>query len=451
MSLLLALVAGASIFAWQQYPTLAIGSAYKAKTVCSAIFVSGRDEASVLEEDVHAGHLSRLDPIDIKIDHENRTVTASVYGMVSRTAVFREGIGVTLANDVSVDDLLAEKHPLPAPQLLDPKELWPQGERVDPANLAAIDTIVASAFDEPNPEELLRTRAIVVVRNGRIIAEKYAPGFSHDTPLLGWSMTKSITNALVGIMVRKGVLSLENDELLSLWREADDSRKEITLDQLLHMSSGLEFNEEYGSESDALTMLYRRGDASGFAIDKPLLHTPGSHFAYSSGTTNIICRIIRETIDNDAVYHAFPYAELFHPIGATSAIMERDAKGTFIGSSYMYATARDWARLGLLYANDGVWNGNQRILPEGWVKYSRTLAPAKPNKKHGAHFWLRLADDGDRPDLPKDTFHMSGHEGQFVSIIPEEKLVVVRLGLTLTPGGWKQEKFLARIRKALEN
>lgn len=448
--LVILLIAGLTIFAWLKYPFVAVGSAYKAKTVCSAIFISGRDETSVLNEDVHAGKLSRLDPFDVEINYENRTVTTSLYGMVSRTAVFREGIGVTLTHDVPADDLRAEKRPTPTPEPLDPNTLWPQGERVIPAGLTKIDAVVKSAFDEPNPDDLLRTRAVVVVHNGHIIAEQYAPGFSSDTPLLGWSMTKSVTNALVGILISQGKISLEKNDLLSHWRSPNDSRADITLDQLLHMSSGLEFNEKYEHNNDVTAMLFREGDASGYAAEKQQLHSPGSHYNYSSGTTNIISRVIRETIDNDDTYHAFPYVELLHPIGANSAIIERDEKGTFIGSSFMYATARDWARLGLLYANDGVWNGNHRILPEGWVDYSRTPAPADSDKKHSAHFWLKLAKPEDRPTLPHGIFHMSGHEGQFVTIIPEQKLVVVRLGLTLTSGAWKQEKFVAKILKALD-
>lgn len=444
-------IIGVAYFAWKKYPFLAVGAAYKAKIVCSAIFLSGRDEASVLNEDVHAdsGKLSQLDAFDVEIDYEKRSVTASFFGMVSRTAVYREGIGTTLANDISPDDLRLEKRPTPKPSPLDPSVLWPQGELVHSAGISEVDAIISSAFDEPNQEEPLLTRAIVVVHKGRIIAEQYASGFSPKTPLLGWSMTKSVTNALVGILVRQEIISRDRDDLLSLWRKEGDSRSKITLDQLLQMSSGLEFSEVYEHGTNVTNMLFRQGDASGFAAGKPLIHTPGSHYEYSSGTTNIISRIIREFIDDDMAYHAFPYVELFHPIGATSAIIERDATGTFVGSSFMYATARDWARIGLLYANDGVWIDGLRILPEGWVDYSRTPAPAAIEKNHGAHFWLRFEDLKDLPDLPGGTFHMSGHEGQFVTIIPEEELVVVRLGLTQESGAWKQEDFVGRIREVL--
>ena len=455
------LFTGLSISAWLIYPYLAVGSAYKAKIACSAIFLSGRDETSVLDKDVFAHpdtKLSDLDLFDLKIDYENRSVTASFYGMVSRTAVFREGIGATLANGVSPEDLRAEQRPIAAPVPLDPDILWPEGERVDPADIPELNSVVASAFDKPDPNgEPLRTRAVVVVHDGRIVAEQYAPEFSSETPLSGWSMTKSVTNALTGILVREGKITRESDDILSLWRQPGDSRAAITLDNLLRMRSGLEFREIYDGINDVTEMICRSGDASGYAAAKPLIHDPihdppACYYQYSSGTTNILCLVIRETIADDAAYHAFPYEKLFHPIGAMSAIIERDAKGTFIGSSYMYATARDWARIGLLYANDGVWNGDQRILPEGWVDYSRSPGPAPAEDKgtgalHGAHFWLQLT--ASHKQLPDGTFHMSGYEGQFVTIIPEKKLVVVRLGLTLQPGAWKQEEFVANILTAL--
>lgn len=447
-----------------RYHTLAEeGSAYKAKIAASAIFLSGRDEASVMGKDVYAHKgtsLAQLDLFDLEVDYDNRSVTSSFYGLVSRTAVFREGIGVTLANGFSPEELRAERRPVAAPKPLDPDTLWPDGERVDPAGISALDAEVASAFDEPTPDNLRRTRAVVVVHDGRIVAEKYAPGFSSETPLSGWSMTKSITNALIGILIREGEgkITLKSDDLLSLWRQPDDPRASITLDNLLRMSSGLEFAENYKDGDDVTAMIFGSGDASGFAAAKPLIDKPGFDYQYSSGTSNILCQVIRESINDDVAYHAFPYEKLFHPIGAMSAIIERDAHGTFVGSSFMYATARDWARIGLLYANDGVWNGKQRILPEGWVEYSRTVGPAASKDKesealHAAHFWRRLS--ASENPLPDGTFHMSGHEGQFVTIIPEKKLVVVRLGLSLkkkgdTKGPWSQEEFVAKILRALE-
>ena len=272
------LITGLPVIAWCYYPLLADGSAYKAKIACSAIFLSGRDESSVRETDVfaHKGTiLAPLDLFDLKVDYENRSVTSSFYGMVSRTAVFRYGIGATLAIDVSPEKLRAQQRPVAAPLPLDPGVLWPEGERVDPAGISALDDVVDSAFHEPDQDNLLRTRAVVVVHDGRIVAEKYAPGFSSNTALLGWSMTKSVTNALTGILIREGKITHDSDGLLESWRQSGDSRTSITVDNLLHMSSGLKFAEKYEDGDDVTKMLCRSGSASGYAAAKPLVNKTG--------------------------------------------------------------------------------------------------------------------------------------------------------------------------------
>ena len=275
--------------------------------------------------------------------------------------------------------------------------------------------------------------AVVVVYDGRIIAEKYAPGFTKDTPLLGWSMTKSVTNALVGILVRQGELSLKDVALMPGWQNDDDPRRNITLDQLMRMSSGLQFLEQYEDNitSDVNTMLFTKYSASDYAADKPLEADPDTRWSYSSGTTNIIARIAGEAGPlSRSEWLRFPRKELFDKIGMNSAVIEPDPSGNFVGSSYMYATARDWARFGLLYLNDGIWK-NDRILPEGWVQYSTTPTDhTAPGKAYGAQFWLNYPNPNPRwPYLSDDAFMALGHECQAVVIIPSRKTVVVRLGL----------------------
>lgn len=256
-----------------------------------------------------------------------------------------------------------------------PKTELPTG--VDKVKLAeAMD----KAFSEPDPKKPRRTRAVVVVYDGRIIAERYAPGFSQSTPLLGWSMTKSVTNALIGILVGQGRLLIQEPAPVPEWSGADDPRGAITLDQLLRMSSGLKFIEEYTKNSDATCMLFGTHDTAAYAASQPLETEPDSKWSYSSGTANILSRLVRHTIGGtSADYFAFPRRALFNRIGMRSAIMEPDASGTFVGSSFMYATVRDWARFGLLYLQDGVWEGTQ-ILPEGWVDYSRRPTPKAPRE-----------------------------------------------------------------------
>jgi CubicO group peptidase (beta-lactamase class C family) len=314
---------------------------------------------------------------------------------------------------------------------------WPGGDRVDPP--AGVDTTVLeaaldAAFAEPYPDRTRQTRAVVVVHRGRIVAERYAPGISKDTELVGWSMTKSVTNALVGIVVGRGALDLETPAPVPEWSSPDDPRHAITLDQLLRMSSGLEFIEIYDGkpDSDDALMNYTMADTGAFAASKPLQVPPDTRWEYSSGTTNIIGRIVRGAVDAGE-YWTFPRRALFDRVGMASAVLEPDASGTFVGSSYMYATARDWARFGLLYLRDGVWD-SERILPEGWVEYSTTPTPgAVSGEAYGAQFWLNTESppgSGVRwlPFLPEDAYACRGYAGQFVIVIPSRDLVVVRLG-----------------------
>src|SRR5690606_9924109 len=277
-------------------------------------------------------------------------------------------------------------------------------------------------------------------------AEKYAPGFTAESRHMGWSMTKSITNALIGILVREGKLDVEAPAPVPEWR--DDERNKITLNHLLQASSGLSWNESYFSPTaDFHTMFIKSDDKAAYSASKKPAHNPGTFFQYSSGTTNILSRIIRHTV-GDSMYHRFPYEKLFRPLGMSTAIIEPDASGTFVGSSYSFASARDWAKFGLLFLNDGVWNG-ERILPEGWVKYTTTPAPAAEQGEYGAQFWLNAGEKGNPtnrtyPELPTDLYWASGYEGQNVFVLPSKNLVVVKL--SLSAGEFvDNQKFLTKI------
>jgi len=435
---------------------LYIGAGYKAKILCSSVFISHRSPDDVLREELSD---SRLKIITQKIDDRNQRVTAAApLGLVKRTAYYRSGLGATL--DLASRDVGKGLQPIQPPE--DYWSLpWPQGNLVDRSHLpdeidsARLTQAIGEAFAEPDSLHLRRTRAVVVVYKGKIIAERYADGFTSDTPLLGWSMTKSVMNALIGILVGQGKLSIDQAALVPEWQSPTDARRAITLDHLLHMSSGLEFGEQYSSLfSDVVVMLYREKDAAKFAINKPLIHPPGSYWDYSSGTTNILSRIIRQTFaGDDRAYLEFPAKALFQRIGMYSAIIEPDAAGNFVGSSYLYATARDWARFGLLYLQDGVWEG-QRILPEGWVQYSLTPLDLAPFGKYGAHWWLGphclpIYDATVAATLPNDLFSARGHNDQYVTIIPSKQLVIVRLGFTEQNNVWNQAAFVAKIIKAI--
>ncbi len=420
---------------WYAWRVAGVATGFAAKTVCSGVFVSGRAPEAVVAEDIAAYRNPALALVRVAVDRERGVATARLFGLAERQAVHREGLGCTLAIGASVDALQAAAPKLP-PVARAP---WLEREPPDPGIEGALD----QAFAEPESAPTRRTRAIVILQRGRVVAERYAPGFGPDMPLPGWSMTKSVAGALAGVLVGRGAWQLDAPAPVPEWRAPGDPRGAITLDQLLRMSSGLAFGEQYANPlSDVNVMLWASGDTGAFAAAKPLVHPPGTNWHYASGTTNILARAMRDLLG--AEYAAFPRRALFAPVGMASAVLEPDASGTFVGSSFMYATARDWARLGLLFLGDGVWNG-ERILPPGWARAA--AVPAVPGSRYGAHWWLRLKrPDGAAPlTLPGDVFHAGGHAGQYVTVVPSRALVIVRLGHSVGEGAWDQEAFVARI------
>jgi CubicO group peptidase (beta-lactamase class C family) len=297
---------------------------------------------------------------------------------------------------------------------------WPTAlSDASPALRRAVEHLLSQ------PPELGVTQALLVAQGGRIIAEGYGPETTSDSTLISWSMAKSVTQNLFGLMVGDGLLSVDDQAPIAEW--ANDARAAITIRDLLAMRSGLRFVEDYVDDaiSDCIDMLFGNGkdDVAGYAAALPLEHPIGSMFSYSSGTTNILCRIASQLLGPgpDGVGR-YLNERLFGPLGMTSAIAKFDAAGTFIGSSFLYATARDFARFGEFNRLDGVWGG-QRLLPEGWVSYARTPIPVPETEAYGygAHWWL----------WPwTESFAAHGFEGQRILIVPESELVVVRLGKT---------------------
>lgn len=433
--------------AWFAVSVLPVATGHKAKVLCSGVFVSNRAAAGVLD-DLEADDLSVLLYVDASIDMEARTVTARALG-VARRAIYRDGLGCALA----LDNLTPPQLPASAANLGDARGTSDSRRPPRPLDSvprepsAQLDAVVASAFDEPDPQHPRRTRAVVVLQGGRIAAERYAAGIGPDTPLAGWSMSKGVLNALAGVLVREGRLALNAPVPIPEWQQPGDPRAAITLDHLLRMSSGLRFDEDQDSpRSDVMRMLFGSGDIAGFVTSRHIAFAPGSRWEYSSAGSNVVSVAIRHVLRDRATYLTFPKRALFGPLGMSSAVMETDAAGTFIGSSYMYATARDWARFGMLYLRDGVWNG-VRILPPGWVDYTRMPAPADGTKRYGAHFWLEIPPEyaGVNPRLPVPGLHAAGHEGQFVTIVPSRDLVIVRLGRTRYPQAWDQATFVREV------
>jgi CubicO group peptidase (beta-lactamase class C family) len=452
--MLAAIAAGALVAAGlHAYRIARVGSGASAEILCGGVFVSGRAPEEVKADDLTGPGYELLRFFQQTLDRDGKRVSASAYGIGAQTAVYRDGLGCTLIDGASEAGLREEARGLDRNPPPDPEALWPEGEGVDlgagadGVDRAALDKAVAANFAEPDPAHPRNTRALVVVHRGRIVAERYAPGFDAAMPLVGWSLTKGALNALIGMRVKDGKLAVADRALMPEWRGEGDARRDIALDDLLRMSSGLAFDESYDDPlADVTVMLFARGDMAKFAADQPLLHPPGTHWSYASGTSNIVAGILRATFASEEDYLRYPRERLFEPLGMRSAVIAPDAAGTLVGSSLLYASARDYARLGLFYLEDGVWQG-ERLLPEWWIAYS--LAPTKdaPEQSYGAHIWLKLpqSDAYGEPPMPGDAYYFLGHDEQVIAIVPSRDLVIVRLGRTLESDAWDPAKELALI------
>ncbi len=440
------IIAALIIIAASQYPKLYLATGYGAKSMATAVFVAERDPQMVKLTDLNYSIVKYTQSV---VDYENKSVTTSFWGLAKQTAVYRKGFGCCLIGDRSADSLRIMSFTPPVNHRDGIWRMaWPNGDVIKDTVYSDIDTAklksaIDAAFDNSS-EYKKRTAAVVVVYKGELVAEKYdkALGITPDTRIWGWSMSKSLMNAMAGVLSKQGKLDVKAVAPVPEWQK--DRRRDITINDLMHMSSGLKWDEDYSDVSSATNMLYRSADCYKVAIDVPYQKKPGTEWKYSSGTSNILSGIMRILIGNDQIYHEFLYRELFNKIGVSSMILETDAAGNFVGSSYGYASARDWARFGLLYYNDGVWKGDT-ILPKGWVAYTRTPASASKGE-YGAQFWLNKSMT--LPDAPEDLFACEGHRGQNVFIIPSRNLVVVRLGFS--EEGFKSNEFLKGILAAIK-
>lgn len=425
-----------------------VGTGYAAKIVCSNVFIAGRDADEVLKVDVQAPGHPILKLLNVSVDRAGNSVSAGLFGIFGESvAIARGGLGCTSVpdGDVAAASAVTLAAEMPAAR---PDALWPEGERVEPAQTPAIRTILDdTGLTGPG------MRAVVVVKDGRIVGERYGAGFSEKTPLLGWSMTKTVTAALIGTLVHDGRIAVDEADLLEEW--SVDGRAQIKLSDLMSMSSGLEFNEDYGDVTDVTRMLYLQPDMAAFAADKPQAHPLGTVFNYSSGTTTVASRIWQSTFDSAEAALGWPRQALFGPLGMDSAVMEADASGTFVGSSYLYATGRDWARFGQFLLQQGKWK-DQQILPEGFVRWMTEAAPASKGEYGRGFLWLQGPRSGvpagQNPDtvagLPEDTYWLRGHDGQTVAVVPSQNLVVVRLGLTPSKLAYRPQALAAALSKA---
>lgn len=407
-------------------PRLLILNSYVAKKVCSYYFIAGRDLRQTSDLHFLPANLAKY-----RIDPEARTVTSSVLGLGKRKAIHREGLGSTLVIDFPENQLRLAARPqlFSSPNPLPLDLPWPLGQAsIQTQSLPSeidydqLHKAMEAAFDAPFAKPYHKTHAVLVVYKNQLVAEQYAPGISPQTPLIGWSMTKSVLNALIGILVKAGRMDIHQPVPIPEWQK--DARKEITWHHLLQMSSGLYWREKYTTISDVTKMLFMRDDMYNFVIDRPLESPPDTHWLYASGTSNILSGLLRQLIGDDETYHRFPYEALFHKIGMHRIRLETDAAGTYVASSFSFSPPRDWARFALLYLQDGIWQG-ERVLPEGWVDYTRQPAKASGGG-YGAHFWLNQA--GEFPDAPRDIYHISGFQGQKGFIIPSRDMFILRMG-----------------------
>lgn len=393
---------------------------YAAKNLCSAVFVSERSQEDVENIDLDFSFISY---VKSDVDYDNQTVTSRFLWGRS-TAIYREGFGSTLLVEKEPEDLKAINFPDLSASYSGDTLHWPMGN-ILPDSITGIDRDALEIISDSLIEKDAyggTAFAFMVLHKGIPVAEAYRPQFNEDTRFLSWSMAKSVVNALVGILVGDSILDLDSNKLLPEW--SDDGRSEITLNNLLHMQSGLAWNEDYGNRSDITLMLHCEPDMARFAYSMPLEYEPGEHWYYSSGTTNIVSHLLRNHFNSDDEYYIFPHKELFYRIGITDAVFEVDESGTIVGSSYLYMTARDFARFALLYLNDGKFNGTQ-ILPEGWVEYTTGTASASEGA-YGSLFWLNR-DKGVKA-APEDMYMCIGHDGQRIFILPSHELIVVVLG-----------------------
>lgn len=408
--------------------------------LCSAVFVSGLEPEQYYREALEpmvspAGFL-----FSHKVDRERAEVTTSVAGMAQSRAVYRPPVGCVLVRGSPlspVEIVAGGANASGLPSIA-------KHEPVQPPN-ASMKAAFDRAFEEPEGAPHRWTKAVIVVYDGHVLAERYAPGYGVDTPLAGWSATKSVANALIGILVLQGKLKVDGPAPVPAWSDSRDPRRAITIDNLLRMTSGLDVGSSLTSSALSMfdpsaQMLFFESDMAAYVERAPLDAVPGEKWNYTDANTLLLSRIVREQTGGSAAsVHAFMHRELFDKLDMEHVTMEFDGAGTPIGATQVFASARDWARFGMLYLNDGVVGG-VRVLPQGWVDYSATQTSGSEVFGYGAGFWTNRgrgagAQRRVRGGMPADSFMARGNLGQYVVIIPSKRLVIARFGNSHTWGG----------------
>jgi CubicO group peptidase (beta-lactamase class C family) len=414
-----------------------VATGFVAQTACAKIFVSGFDPKTVFAETTDRAGIRRLRwVLGYHLDRAGKTVDASMAGLFGSRAAFHDGFGCVLLHGPEkpyllksdIDALRMPKNPPLLPEIAGAAIVEPS----DPKLKAALN----HAFEEPALPPFRRTKAVVVVHDRAVIAERYADGVGVDTPLLGFSMTKSVINALLGVLTQQGRTSPSLPAPVPEWRAATDPRREIEVEHLMRMTTGLALDETNSGFDPSSQMVYLHNDMAGFAAKAPMIAPLGTRWAYSSPTTQLLARIVRDLTGGPEQSLAFAWRELFNPLGMRNVTLQFDATGTIEGSTSMLASARDWARFGLLYLNDGIIGG-RRVLHEDWVDFS---VAATLDTDYAAGFWTNRSEHERakarvRLGIPRDAYFASGDLGQRVVILPSQRLVIVRLGDSVDPTG----------------
>jgi CubicO group peptidase (beta-lactamase class C family) len=415
--------------------------AFATKLLASGIFVGGRDPQHFIDNDLHAPYGFDPQDLDVDIDRAEGRVTLTLPNGHSRTAVFNPGLGCTLIprgeSSIFFEPVKVEVS-LPEADSVE----WPMGNlnathTPGTVNRTELEAALDDAFDDNAHDQPQRARAMVVLHKGRIVGERYAPGFNQDSKLVSWSMGKSITSALIGILMGDGHFEIDDPAPVAPWREPGDPRGDITMTHLLRMSSGLKFERieddadpaHFTSENDHNYIYFGAVNVFEHSISRPQEFPPDTVWRYRNCDPLTLGMIVKQTVEaRGEEYLAYPQRALFDRIGIRDIVLEPDPWGNFVNTGFDHGTARDWARFGLLHLQDGVWQG-ERILPAGWVDFVRTPAPADPERHYGGQFWLNAG--GNYADIPRDAFWAAGARGQTTMIIPSRDVVIVRLGHSL--------------------
>ncbi|MCP3965788.1 MAG: serine hydrolase [Lentisphaerae bacterium] len=433
---------------------------WAAKQACSLINITGQSLSQVKAELIEENKLFKL--VSLKWNPETGAVRASVFGLFPNKAIYRPPLGAVLIFPGYENKIKS----FPKPELhlssAENRSCYPfKNDHKVPVGVdkSKLKKVLTYAFEGSlSAKKLVCTRAVLVMWKNQVIAEQYAPGFSRKSLFISWSMAKSVLNLAIGRRVYQGAMSLNATGLFPVW--SNDKRNSISLEQLLRMESGLRWYEPYTLTSDVVTMLCRKPDMGNYAASfKRTEDNPPAHFYYSSGTSNILSLLLRRSFSSDRDYVNFLWNDFLLPLGISDAQLEFDASGTWIGATYFYATARDWARLGQFVLNDGVLNGH-RLIPEGWIKrtikptlsyHSSTITNDPLGMSYGMHWWINKKNDKNENwmnDVPNDAIIAWGHYGQYLMIIPSRRLIIVRLGQE-KENSWDENHFVRLILAAL--